>query len=89
MMRGLLLLLLRGYSLSFGAWLQPSCRFTPSCSGYARESLQRHGAGWGSALTLYRLARCGPWCQGGDDPVPVEKPRLFTHLVETSSKKNS
>ncbi|WP_407692518.1 membrane protein insertion efficiency factor YidD [Ramlibacter aquaticus] len=88
-MRALLLALIRAYTLTFGAWMRPSCRFAPSCSVYARQAVQRHGAAWGSALTLHRLARCGPWCQGGDDPVPVERPRLFSRLVEPSSKNNS
>ena len=88
MMRSLLTALLRGYQLTLGAWMRPSCRFFPSCSGYAIEAIQRHGALAGSYLAAHRIARCGPWCEGGDDPVPLEKPRLFTHLTPTS-KNNS
>ena len=48
----------------------PSCRFVPTCSGYAVEAVQRHGAMRGSWLTLRRLLRCHPFCEGGFDPVP-------------------
>lgn len=47
----------------------PSCRFTPSCSAYAVEALERHGAGRGSWLTVRRLHRCRPGAVGGADPV--------------------
>jgi putative membrane protein insertion efficiency factor len=48
----------------------PRCRFQPSCSAYAIEALERHGAGRGSWLTLRRLARCQPFGGFGVDPVP-------------------
>lgn len=88
MMRRVLVLLVRAYQLTLGAWLPPSCRFSPSCSRYAIQALQRHGALAGSYLAAHRIVRCGPWCEGGEDPVPLEKPRLFTHLT-TISKNNS
>ena len=50
--------------------LPPCCRYAPSCSHYALEALDRHGAGRGSLLTLWRLARCQPWGGSGYDPVP-------------------
>ena len=46
------------------------CRFYPSCSEYAEQALERHGARRGGALILRRLCRCGPWHPGGYDPVP-------------------
>lgn len=50
------------------------CRFSPTCSTYALEAIQVHGAARGSWLTLRRLARCGPWYQGSNhDPVPERK----------------
>ncbi|MFT4395440.1 membrane protein insertion efficiency factor YidD [Gordonia lacunae] len=48
----------------------PSCRFEPTCSGYAVEALDRHGFVYGSVLSVIRLAKCGPWHKPGYDPVP-------------------
>jgi len=48
----------------------PRCRFAPTCSAYAIDAIQRHGAGCGSWLTLRRLGRCHPFNPGGFDPVP-------------------
>lgn len=48
----------------------PTCRFEPTCSGYAVEALHRHGAVVGGVLSVWRLLRCGPWCKPGYDPVP-------------------
>lgn len=67
---GLAVLLIRLYQ-----WLAPplvrgSCRFSPSCSEYARESLQRHGLLRGIALAARRIARCHPLAARGYDPVP-------------------
>lgn len=46
------------------------CRFAPSCSHYARGALEEHGLVVGTWLTVCRLAKCGPWHPGGEDPVP-------------------
>lgn len=78
--------LVKGYRLLLSPWLGSACRFEPSCSAYSLQALQRHGAVAGSYLTLRRLARCHPWCDGGMDPVPpVSAARgaasLFTRLV--------
>lgn len=78
MIRGLLIGVVKGYRLLLSPWLGSSCRFTPTCSAYSLEALERHGAAAGSYLTAARIARCHPWCAGGHDPVPAEKPRLFT-----------
>lgn len=80
MMRTLLIGLVKGYRLFLSPWLGSACRFTPTCSAYALQSLQDHGALSGSYLTVRRLARCHPWCAGGHDPVPTSTPRLFTRL---------
>jgi uncharacterized protein len=56
------------------------CRFTPTCSHYAIESLQLHGAFKGFWLTIKRLSRCHPWCVGGYDPVPSVDRRVDTSL---------
>ena len=65
-----LLRLLRGYQLLLSPWLGGQCRFHPSCSHYSMEAVRRHGALKGIGLSLRRLLRCHPWCEGGDDPVP-------------------
>jgi putative membrane protein insertion efficiency factor len=100
MIRSLLIGLVKGYRLLLSPWLGSSCRFEPSCSAYALQALQQHGAAAGTYLTLGRLARCHPWCEGGHDPVPdtlkilpFAKSRLFTqllvHATHHSSKKKS
>lgn len=71
----------RGYRLLLSPWLGNQCRFEPTCSRYALEALERHGAAAGSYLAVVRIARCAPWCTGGCDPVPTERPRLFRHLL--------
>jgi putative membrane protein insertion efficiency factor len=71
----------RGYRFFLSPWLGSACRFEPTCSVYALEALDRHGAAAGLALTLGRIGRCHPWCAGGLDPVPAAPPRLFTALL--------
>ena len=62
--------LIRGYQGSFGRLMPPVCRFEPSCSRYAYEAFDRHGALRGLWLTLRRLSRCRPGGGEGWDPVP-------------------
>jgi len=62
-------LLIRGYQ-SARAGRPTGCRYLPSCSEYALEAVERHGAGRGSVLAIRRIARCGPWGGHGIDPVP-------------------
>lgn len=89
-----LIFLVKGYRLLLSPWLGLACRFEPTCSVYSIEALRTHGAARGSYLTLRRLARCHPWCDGGHDPVPAkgqngtpDSGALFTHLI--SDKKSS
>ncbi len=82
-----LVFLIKGYRLLLSPWLGANCRFEPTCSVYAIQAIERHGAGWGSVLMLKRIGRCQPWCDGGCDPVPDERPRLFTHLLSKPSEK--
>ena len=70
----MLVALVRGYQKYISPGLPPSCRFYPSCSQYALEALQRHGALKGSLLAARRLTRCHPFNPGGDDPVPERWP---------------
>lgn len=89
MMRRVLIALVKGYRLLLSPWLGASCRFEPTCSAYAIEALERHGAIAGSGLTVYRIVRCQPWCRGGHDPVPESRTRapggsLFTSLLSPS-----
>ncbi len=89
MIKKLLIGLVRGYRLLLSPWLGSSCRFEPTCSAYSIQALQLHGAAVGSYLTVKRLARCHPWCDGGADPVPPEKYRLFTKLIPPFTEKKS
>lgn len=65
-------LLVRGYRRVAAGRASP-CRFDPSCSTYALEALERHGAARGSWLAIRRLGRCHPWGGMGWDPVPDRK----------------
>ena len=68
----MVVLLVRGYQLFISPMLGPRCRFHPTCSQYAIEALQTHGAVKGSWLALKRVLRCGPWTPAGTaDPPPV------------------
>jgi putative membrane protein insertion efficiency factor len=69
-MRTLLVLCVRGYQVTLGHLLPSTCRYYPSCSAYAIEALERHGALRGSWLAIRRIGRCHPFRPGGYDPVP-------------------
>jgi putative membrane protein insertion efficiency factor len=58
------------YQRAISPLLPPACRFTPTCSEYASQAIQAHGAAKGGSLALRRLARCHPWGGSGFDPVP-------------------
>jgi len=65
-----LMALITAYRRWVSPFLGPHCRFAPSCSAYALEAVQRHGAVRGGALAVRRLLRCHPFNAGGVDPVP-------------------
>jgi len=68
--RRVLVWLVKAYRYAVSPMLGPSCRFEPSCSCYAVEALERHGAAHGTWLAVKRVSRCHPWHPGGYDPVP-------------------
>ena len=93
MIKSALVMTVKAYRLLLSPWLGSACRFEPTCSVYSISALEQHGAAKGSYLTLKRLARCHPWCEGGLDPVPPSAPapskssRLFTRLLSPFSDK--
>lgn len=66
----LLSLPIRFYRFFISPWLGSNCRYQPTCSAYALEALQKHGAIKGGWLALRRIGRCHPWGGDGYDPVP-------------------
>lgn len=70
-MQRMLIALLRFYKLAISPYLGDRCRFYPSCSDYARDAIQYHGAARGTCLAIKRLCRCHPFSAGGVDPVPL------------------
>lgn len=60
---------LRFYKRQVSPLLPPACRYTPTCSEYALEAVERHGVLKGIALATKRLLSCNPWSRGGYDPV--------------------
>jgi uncharacterized protein len=68
-MKRLLIALIRFYKAAISPWLGANCRFTPTCSSYAIEAIERHGAWKGTGMAAWRILRCNPFCKGGYDPV--------------------
>lgn len=62
---------IRMYQFFLSPWLGNHCRFHPSCSNYAIEAVEKHGAIKGPLLALCRIGKCHPWHSGGFDPVPL------------------
>ena len=74
-MKKLLIALIRLYQRHISANTPPVCRFTPTCSAYAIEALERFGVLKGTGLAVWRILRCNPWGGHGYDPVPEKKGR--------------
>jgi len=72
-MKRVLIALVKWYQRAISPLTPPSCRYTPTCSAYAIEALERFGAIKGSFLTVKRILRCHPWGGSGYDPVPEKK----------------
>ena len=68
-----LIAVVRLYQLVLAPLLPPACRFSPTCSAFAFEAVERHGAVRGVVLSMARLTRCHPWHAGGYDPVPARE----------------
>ena len=58
------------YQTCISPYTPPSCRFTPTCSEYAKQALRKHGPIKGLYLAIWRILRCNPWGGSGYDPVP-------------------
>ena len=69
-MKRVLMAMVRFYRTAISPFRPPCCRFTPTCSPYALEALEKYGAVKGSWLALRRILRCHPFHKGGYDPVP-------------------
>ena len=66
----ILVLPIRFYQICISPMLGPSCRFTPTCSEYAKQAILKHGPIKGLGLAIWRILRCNPWGGSGYDPVP-------------------
>lgn len=66
----LLVLPISFYQVCISPYIPPSCRFTPTCSQYAKEAILKHGPIKGLGLAIWRILRCNPWGGSGYDPVP-------------------
>jgi uncharacterized protein len=85
MIRGVLVMLIKGYRLFLSPYLGQNCRYEPSCSAYAVEALQRHGLLRGGWMAVKRVSRCHPWHEGGYDPVPSPSD---SNATKTSSRRD-
>lgn len=70
-----LIWLIKFYRKNISPCTPPSCKYTPTCSQYGLEAIERFGALKGGLLTIWRILRCNPFSKGGYDPVPKKKKR--------------
>lgn len=69
MIKNFILFLIKIYQF-FSKYTPPVCRFTPTCSEYARQAIEKYGVLKGGWLAIKRISKCHPWHEGGYDPVP-------------------
>ena len=86
-MSRLLVFLLELYKRRISPLLPAACRFSPTCSQYGQDAIRLHGALRGSALAVWRIARCNPYGRGGFDPVPPAR-RLHGHQYDNIAHVN-
>jgi uncharacterized protein len=72
---------IRLYRLTLSGWIGGQCRFYPSCSHYAEGAIRTHGAIRGTGLAVWRVARCGPFTDGGVDHVPVSRHAQYDGVI--------
>lgn len=72
-MKTVLIKIIDLYKLLLSPYFGTQCRFYPTCSSYAKEAIERHGALYGSWLAMVRILKCAPWHPGGVDEVPPVK----------------
>lgn len=72
-MKKLLIKIIRFYKKNISANTKSHCKYYPTCSGYAIEAIETHGAFIGLALAIWRFLRCNPFSKGGYDPVPEKR----------------
>lgn len=80
-MKWILIGLLKAYRFAISPLYGQVCRYYPTCSAYALQSVETHGATRGSWLAVRRVARCHPWAAGGYDPVPERSDRRSTRTT--------
>jgi putative membrane protein insertion efficiency factor len=83
------LALLRAYKLVISPLFPPACRYTPTCSEYASEAVERFGVLRGAFLAAWRLLRCHPFVRGGFDPVPIGKDHVGTGAPVPPAERSS
>jgi uncharacterized protein len=80
---------IRAYRFFLSPWLGSACRFEPTCSRYALDALEQHGAAAGAYLATRRVLRCHPWCDGGIDAVPRPAVVVSSSSSSSSTHKSS
>ena len=78
-MKRVLLAILRFYKRRISPLLPDACIYTPTCSEYAMEAIEKHGVLKGMGLAIWRVLRCNPFAKGGYDPVPEPKKHKENH----------